>query len=65
MKILIWFVCILVMAIIQTIISSSGIILGAIPSVILFLAMWQVATTLCKKYDEKKADRTNNEGNGS
>ena len=53
MKVLIWVGCIIVLAVIQTIIRSMGITLGAIPTVILYGAGCWIASTLCKKYDEK------------
>lgn len=55
MKILIWGVCILVVAIIQVMAENAGIILGAIPAVILYGGMFWVAQTLCKAWDKKKA----------
>jgi hypothetical protein len=64
MKFLIWCVCIFVAALIQIVIRNAGIILGAIPSALLFLAMWRIAATLCKKYDEKKARQLNNKNDG-
>lgn len=57
MKILIWFLCILVYAIITVLLNMSGIILGGIPTVILVGgAMW-LAKTLCKKWDERKGEK--------
>lgn len=56
MKILIWFLCILVYAVITVLLNMSGIILGGIPTVILVGgAMW-LAKTLCKKWDERKGE---------
>lgn len=59
MKALIWIGCFLGNAIIQTIIKDCGIILGGIPSALLFGATWFIATKLCNKWDmyqvEKKA----------
>jgi hypothetical protein len=54
MKFLIWFVTIFVTALITSVIREAGIILGAIPTVIIYGAMLWVARTLCKKYDERK-----------
>ena len=52
MKVLIWVGCLFVYVIIQTAFQASGIMLGAIPTVILFsIAGWS-ARTLCKKWDE-------------
>ena len=55
MKVLIWFVCFLVMSIITTYLNSSGIFLGGIPTIILFGITFWIAKTLCKKYDEAKS----------
>ena len=54
MKGLIWFLCIFANALITTILKESGILLGAIPTMILFAAMLWLARTLCKKWDEHK-----------
>ena len=55
MKVLIWVICIFVNALITTIIKGSGVILGAIPTVILYGVTIWLARTLCKKWDEHKA----------
>ena len=52
MKVLIWILCIFANALITTILKESGILLGAIPTMILFAGMLWVARTLCKKWDE-------------
>lgn len=57
MKFLIWFLCIFANAIITTIIKEAGVILGAIPTVILFGATMWLAKTLCKKWDEHKENK--------
>ena len=54
MKVLIWILCIFANALITTILKESGILLGAIPTMILFGAMFWLARTLCKKWDEHK-----------
>ena len=54
MKFLIWFLCIFANAIITTIIKEAGVILGAIPTVVLFGATMWLARALCKKWDEHK-----------
>ena len=58
MKFLIWFGCILAYSLITTALRTSGILLGAIPTMILFGAMMWLAHFLCKKWDEHKADKT-------
>lgn len=57
MKFLIWFLCILANAIITTLITESGVILGGIPTALMFAATFWLARTLCKKWDEHKANR--------
>ena len=52
MKFLIWFLCILVNALIITGLRYSGVLLGAIPTVLLFVGMMALARFLCKKWDE-------------
>ena len=54
MKVLIWILCIFANTLITTILKESGILLGAIPTMILFGAMLWLARTLCKKWDEHK-----------
>ncbi len=54
MKILIWFLCILANASIITVLKQNGVILGAIPSVILFSLTMGCARTLCIKWEEHK-----------
>ena len=60
MKVLIWVLCLFANALITTIIKGSGVILGAIPTVILYGVTIWLARTLCKKWDERKADKTAN-----
>ena len=54
MKFLIWFVCLLVVAAIQTAARSSGIILGAIPMMLLVGVGFLAASALCTAYDNRK-----------
>lgn len=54
MKFLIWFSCIFANAIITAIIKEAGVILGAIPTVLLVGATMWLARTLCKKWDKHK-----------
>lgn len=54
MKFLIWFLCILANAIITVLINNAGIILGGIPSALMFAATFGLARTLCKKWDAHK-----------
>ena len=56
MKVLIWVVCILVYAVIQTVISESGIVLGGIPTALLFGGMMWVAGTLSNKVGKKETN---------
>lgn len=57
MKFLIWFGCFFVNAIIQVMLKSMGISLGAIPVMLLFGASYWSARKLCQKLDERKGDR--------
>ena len=57
MKFLIWFLCILSNPIIITLIKKAGVILGAIPTMILFGATSWLAMTLCKKWDKHKENK--------
>lgn len=63
MKVLIWFVCFLVMSIITTYLNGSGIFLGGIPTIILFGITFWIAKTLCKKYDEAKSLENSDDNN--
>ena len=54
MKILIWVLCILANAVITTIFKANGILLGAMPTMILCGTMFWLASTLCRKWDEHK-----------
>ncbi len=53
MKVIIWVVCVFVYALIQTLLTESGIILGGIPTAILFGTMMYVARTLSSKVGKK------------
>lgn len=53
MKIVIWVVCVFVMALVQTAFADSGIQLGAIPIVALLLIVNGIYRALCQKVDEK------------
>ena len=55
MKALIWVVCIFVYAVIQTLLTESGIILGGIPTAILFGTMMFIARTLSSKVGNKNS----------
>lgn len=54
MKVLIWFGCFFVNAIIQVILKNAGFTLGAIPVMLLFSASYWSARKLCRKWDERK-----------
>ena len=58
MKVLIWVLCLFLNALITTIIKDNGVILGAIPTVILYGVTIWLARTLCKRWDERKTDKT-------
>ena len=42
-------------------IKNAGIILGGIPSALMFGGMWWIASSLCKKWDGRKERNTNKE----
>ena len=54
MKILIWIVCFLCLAVIQVILKDLGIILGGILAALLFAATWFLAQKLCKAWDKHR-----------
>ena len=54
MKALIWIGCVVSLSLCTVIIRYCGIILGGIPSALMFAGMWWLATTLCKKWDARK-----------
>jgi len=60
MKVLIWFLCIFANALFTTLIKKAGVLLGAIPTVILYGAACWLARTLCKKWDEHKENKAVN-----
>lgn len=53
MKALIWICCVVIAAIVQTILGYIGFV-GTIPAVIVFIAMTAVARFFCKEYGEKQ-----------
>ena len=57
MKVLIWFLCIFANALITTLIKEAGVILGGIPTALMFAATLWLARTLCKKWDEHKENK--------
>ena len=56
MKALIWIGCIFSLSVCTVIIKNCGIILGGIPTALMFGAMWWAATTLSKSDAEKTGD---------
>lgn len=60
MKILIWFLCLLVYGLIVTLFSLGGIMLGAIPTMILLGGTIGLAKLLCKKWEERKGQSKEN-----
>ena len=50
MQVLIWFLCFLVLNIVIMLIKDTGVILGGIPTVILYMITFAVARFLCKLY---------------
>ena len=58
MKILIWIVCFFTNALIIALIKDSGIMLGGIPTALMFGGTLWLARTLCKKWDEHKLNNS-------
>lgn len=54
MKALIWIGCVVSLSLCTVLIRYCGIVLGGIPSALMFAGMWWLATTLCKKWDARK-----------
>lgn len=56
MKVLIWILCIFANALITTLLKEAGILLGGIPSALLFGGSFWLAHKLCKKWDEHQSN---------
>ena len=56
-KILIWLLCFFVVSVIQTAAHEAGVILGAIPAMILFGLAWWSAKKLCALWDQRQAEK--------
>ncbi len=56
MKVLIWIVCFFVLSVLIVLLKNLGIVLGGVPTVILYLITWWGAKTLTKKLDSKCKD---------
>ena len=54
MKVLIWAGCIILFAAITVGINSQGFLLGGLPTGLMALGMFYLASKLCKLYDERK-----------
>ena len=52
MKIAIWCICIILNAVITVALKYNGIILGGVPTAILFACTFGLAVLLCKKWDD-------------
>ena len=61
MKALIWIGCIFTLSLCFVMIKNVGIILGGIPSALMFGGMWWIASFLCKKWDGRKERKMNKE----
>ncbi len=55
MKILIWFLCVLVASMIETSIEMKGVLLGAIPTLLIWSIPIAAARYFCRMWDEHKA----------
>lgn len=61
MKVLIWFGCLFILAVVQTMIRKAGILLGGLPTGLLVGATCWVAGILCKKWDENDGSTSQEE----
>ena len=61
MKALIWIGCIFTLSLCFVMIKNAGIILGGIPSALMFGGMWWIASSLSKKWDSRKERKMNKE----
>lgn len=57
MKVFIWLFCFFVVAVIQTAAREAGLILGAIPAMLLFGLAWWSAKKLCSLWDQHQAEK--------
>ena len=57
MKIFIWVACLFANSIITAVIKANGIILGGIPTFIMYMITFAVARTLCEKWEEHKKNK--------
>lgn len=53
MKVFIYIACFFVMVLIQVVAKNAGILLGAIPMVLLYLGAYGAARGLCKMWDNR------------
>ena len=60
MKIFIWVACLFANSIITAVIKANGIILGGIPTFIMYMITFAVARTLCEKWEEHKKNNETN-----
>ena len=61
MKILIWIGCILLYGIVNAMCRAQGIILGGLPTALMFFGIFFLAGTLCRLWDKR---RGRNQGDG-
>lgn len=57
LKVFIWLCCFFVVAVIQTAAREAGIILGAIPAMLLFGLAWWSAKKFCALWDQRQAEK--------
>lgn len=57
MKVLIWLFCLFLFSFLQTLLKSSGILLGFIPTFLLAGAMFAAAGALCRIWDKKRGKK--------
>lgn len=57
MKVLIWLFCLFLFSFVQTLLKSSGILLGGLPTFLLAGAMFAAAGALCRIWDKKRGKK--------
>ncbi len=63
MKALIWIICIISLSLTIVLLGYAGIILGGIPTAMLYSAMFGIALALCKKWDIHKNTKNKSQNN--
>lgn len=57
MKVLIWIGCFIVVSVVMTLISEQGIVLGGVPTALLYMGGVTAARALSSRIDARRSDR--------